>query len=245
MIVLSIETAGHIAGASLAEDTGIPVGTPIERGIRIIGEFCVQTRMNHSVKLMPMVEALFNSTGKTMEDVDFVACSEGPGSFTGLRIGAATAKSLAFAADLKIVPVSTLDALAYNIFDNHAIIAPILDARRSQVYTAFYEWRTVNKAYGLVRLSDYRAEDIHETINALVKYTRPIIFLGDGVAEYQRVIIESGINASFAPGHLLLQKSSSVAAMGIKLARQGKTVHSHEFSPFYLRKPQAEREREL
>ncbi len=97
--------------------------------------------MTHSQTILPMIDEISHKIELDLSTVDYIACSCGPGSFTGLRIGAATAKGLALGGNIDVVAVPTLDALAYNVFDTDAIICPIMDARRQQVYTAFYQWR--------------------------------------------------------------------------------------------------------
>lgn len=128
MKILALDTTGQVASVALADEE------------KLIGEYTINYKMTHSQTIMPMVDAVVKMTDFDLSTVDYIACSQGPGSFTGLRIGAATAKGLALGLNKKIVPVPTLDALAYNIFETDKIICPIMDARRSQVYTALYQW---------------------------------------------------------------------------------------------------------
>jgi tRNA threonylcarbamoyladenosine biosynthesis protein TsaB len=229
--ILAIDTTGGTVTAALAGEDAV------------IGEVFINSAQNHSITLMPMIKYLLDSAGAEVSDLTHIACASGPGSFTGLRIGAATAKAMAYAADIPIVAVPTLDALAYNIFDAQSVIGPIMDARRRQVYTAYYERDAEND--DLIRLSDYRAMDIADVLRELSGFSKPVVFLGDGAPVYKDVILNCGLGNKrvFAPLPALLQRASSVARLAVKLALEGKTTESAGFTPFYLRQSQAERER--
>jgi tRNA threonylcarbamoyladenosine biosynthesis protein TsaB len=231
--ILAIDTSGLPASVSVVEEN------------RVIGEFHVQNFQKHARTLMPMIDQLLTMLDMDISQIDLIGCASGPGSFTGLRIGAATAKALAYAADIPIAPVPTLDALAYNIFNTDSLIAPIMDARRSQVYAAFYQWRTGDlDGFGLTRLTEYWAADIAEIIQRAAAYKRSVIFLGDGVPVYQDVIRKAdNCRFAFAPAHLNWQRAASVGSLGLRLAKEGRTVRSEHFTLFYLRQSQAERER--
>jgi tRNA threonylcarbamoyladenosine biosynthesis protein TsaB len=196
-------------------------------GNTLLGEITANCKRNHSETLMPMVAELFERLEMRISDVNFIACTNGPGSFTGLRIGAATAMSLAHGADKKVIPVPTLDVLAYNLYGYAEIVVPMMDARRGQVYTAFYDG-------GITRMTDYMAISPDEALERLAEYNRPAIFLGDGVAVH-----ENRFN-NIAPPHLSLQRASSAAALGQQ--RMKDAIPHNKFELFYLRKPQAERE---
>jgi len=228
--ILAIDTSGRAVTAALASSEAL------------IGEVFINNAQNHSVTLMPMIEQLLNSAGMAVSDLTHIACASGPGSFTGLRIGAGTAKALAYALDIPIAAVPTLDALAYNVFDTRSIIVPIMDARRRQVYTAFYERNPENG--DLTRLSEYVSADIGDILRELYAYAKPAVFLGDAVPVY-RDFIENGsfdIKHLFAPMPALLQRASSVAGLAVKLVSEGKVTDCESFLPFYLRKSQAESE---
>jgi tRNA threonylcarbamoyladenosine biosynthesis protein TsaB len=233
--IFAIDTTGLTAGAAIVDET------------RVIGAFSVNHGMNHSQTLAPMMDQMLKILGVSLDEMDYIGCASGPGSFTGLRIGAATAKALAYALNKPIVGVPTLDALAYNIFDADSVIAPILDARRSQVYTAFYEWGGGVRPM-LARLTDYFAEDIDAVVQKAGGYQRKIIFLGDGATALQDKIESAAdqlaLDFAFAPASLNWQNAASVGSLGLRLAQAGKTVTSENFRPFYLRRSQAERERE-
>jgi tRNA threonylcarbamoyladenosine biosynthesis protein TsaB len=229
--ILAIDTTGKTVTAALASEDAV------------IGEVFINGDQNHSITLMPMIEYLLGGARMAVSDLTHIACSAGPGSFTGLRIGAATAKALAYAADIPIVAVPTLDALAYNISDAQSVIVPIMDARRRQVYTAYYERRP--ESDDLIRLSDYRAIDVADVLREVPAFAKPVIFLGDAVSVYRDVILNahSGGKRVCAPLPSLLQRASSVARLAVRLALEGGMTDSLDFTPFYLRQSQAERER--
>lgn len=199
-------------------------------------------KKTHSEVLMPLVNHLLTTTGISLPEVDFIACTNGPGSFTGLRIGAAAAKGLALGAGKPLIPVPTLDALAYNTGNNAApgtIIVPLLDARRGQVYTALYRY----DADVLNRITDYLAEPFSETLARLeeaVQSTRaPVIFLGDGVPVHSETIQNSGLPFFFAPLHDNRQRAAAVGARAMALAATGFYGTEADFTLLYVRKPQA------
>jgi tRNA threonylcarbamoyladenosine biosynthesis protein TsaB len=230
--VLAIDTTGKVVTAALAS------------GEALLGEVFVNSAQKTAVTLMPAIKNLLDSTYMAVSDLTHIACASGPGSFTGLRIGAATAKALADAADIPIIAVPTLDSLAYNAIDTRSIIVPIMDARKQQVYTAYYRRHRENDS--LIRLSDYMAKNVNDILQELSEFKKPIIFLGDGVSTYKDVIINNGlgINHTFAAMPLILQRASSTARLAVKLALAGKMTNSECFAPFYLRQSQAEQQRE-
>jgi tRNA threonylcarbamoyladenosine biosynthesis protein TsaB len=234
MIILSIETSGTTASVALTSPE------------KIIAEFTINNSLTHSQTLMPMVEQLLKISQTDKTQINLLACSSGPGSFTGLRIGAAAAKGLAFGLNLKIVPVSTLHALAYNISQggsrddsaNPMIIVPIMDARRNQVYTAIYD-----KSYKT--LQDPIACDIDHILNLTHKLKQktnnPAIFLGDAVRIYKDKIHQSGFKT--AAEHHLLQRAASVALIARQITH--KAISAEQFELTYIRQSQAEREAKI
>lgn len=227
MKILGIDTTGQTASAALVEDD------------KLIAEFTLNYKLTHSQTIMPMIAEIMERTETDQADIDYIACASGPGSFTGLRIGAATAKGLALSMGKPLVAVPTLDALAYNIFEAGKFICPIMDARRNQVYAAFYEWEDGK----LVRLTDYMAESIEYIIDLAEQFESEVVFLGDGVPVH-RERLEENPDFSFAPAYCNMQRAATVATLGQELARQDMAKPSDEFELIYLRKSQAERERE-
>ena len=229
MKILGIDSSGLVASAAIADEKNI------------IAEFTVNNKQTHSQTLLPMIEKVVDMSGIELEQLDAIAIAAGPGSFTGPRIGSATAKGIGLALKKPVVSVPTLEGLAYRVSVFDGIICPIMDARRNQVYTGIYKMDKGN----LVCLSEQKAVDIHEIIEELEKYDEKVIFLGDGV-EVQRETIEKEFKKEycFAPIHLSKQSAAAVAVLGDIYFNQGKAEDAAEHKPIYLRKSQAERERE-
>ncbi len=225
MNILAVEASGQVASVAVLNEACT------------VGEFTINNKINHSETLMPMLSQMLTLLGLSMADMDYIAVSSGPGSFTGLRIGGASAKALAHGSGKKIIPVPTLFALAYNVIGiNNSLIVPIMDARRGQVYTAVFE--SVNGE--LIQLVEDTAVDFNELLETIKKLNKPAIFLGDGVFVYSKQILEASFE--MAAKHLNTQRAASVAAAAFYLLEKGKAVGYNEFAPIYLRKPQAERE---
>lgn len=224
MKILAIESSAIAASVAITEDN------------KLLSCYTVNNGLTHSETLMPMIDTILKATETNINTVQYIACVSGPGSFTGLRIGAATAKGLALGLDKKIVPVPTLDALAYNVYDANSIICPIMDARRNQAYFAFYSW--VNGEFE--RISDYYCETFDVLLNMAKDFESDIIFVGDGLNVFKDKIIENGYKV--APPNCNLQNAASVASLALELIKEGNYIDSSEFEPFYVRKPQAERE---
>lgn len=162
------------------------------------------------------------------------------GSFTGLRIGSATAKGLGLALKKPLVEIPTVDALAYNLYDSRALICPIMDARRSQVYTGIYRFQE----HKLVTVEAQMAVPMAEMIEKLNARGEEVVFLGDGVPVFGKMIQENlKVPYSFAPAHVNKQRAAAVAALGGIYVKEGKVVTAMEHVPEYLRVSQAERER--
>ncbi|MBQ7246819.1 MAG: tRNA (adenosine(37)-N6)-threonylcarbamoyltransferase complex dimerization subunit type 1 TsaB [Lachnospiraceae bacterium] len=230
MRILGIESSALVASAAILE------------GEKITARYSVDHKLTHSQTLMPMIDEIMRMTGLRISDMDAVAVSGGPGSFTGLRIGGTTAKALAMAADLPIIHVPTLEAMAYNLCAYNGFICPIMDARRSEVYTGIYA-----AAGGQIRaLTDEMAVPVDE-LTAMIRgrYLSdiPVMFLGDGVPVFKERIAEAlGRHAAFAPPHLSRQDAASVAVLGALMYERGEYTGADDFSPRYLRQSQAERE---
>jgi tRNA threonylcarbamoyladenosine biosynthesis protein TsaB len=223
MKILSLDTTGLVASCAVVDDE------------RTIAEFTTNYKKTHSQTLMPMIENMAELIGLDLAELDYIACACGPGSFTGLRIVAATAKGLAHALNKKIIPIPTLDGLAYNLPYSNAPVVPIMDARRNQVYAAVYE-------QGTSMLSEYMACDINELLEYVSSISEQAVFLGDGVPVFKDVIKKYSDGFSFAPPSCNMQRAASVAALALE--RADKAVAFNDFEIIYLRKSQAERERE-
>ena len=200
----------------------------------IKGEMSFTTALTHSETIMPMVDEVLHKSGLTINDIDLFACSEGPGSFTGLRIGIGTVKGLAYGLGKKVCGISTLESLAYNISYTDMLIAPIMDARRGQVYNALYKYEDGK----LVTVCEPMALSVEELC---AEIDEKVIFVGDGVKVHKNKIAELlGDKAVFAMPQHCLQSAASVAYA----ATLKEPVNPEDLSVVYLRKPQAERERE-
>lgn len=222
MKILAIDTSALTATAAiLSEDM-------------LIGEISTTTKLTHSQTIMPMIDELLKKVSLDITDIDLFACSEGPGSFTGLRIGIGTIKGLAYGLGKPVVGVSTLEALAHNIDVTDLVICPIMDARRGQVYNGLYSYN----GNTLECITEPRALSIEELCQELTERT---IFVGDGVNVHKEKIKELlGNKAVFASPQNLLQRAGSVAYAALKK----EAVSAEDLTAVYLRKPQAERERE-
>ena len=213
--LLALESSGLVASAAIVEDDVL------------IAEYTTDFKKTHSQTLLPMVDEIVKMTETDLSTIDAVAVSAGPGSFTGLRIGAATAKGLCLALGKPIIAVPTLDALIYGAGETEKLVVPIMDARRNQVYTKIDGKST--------------AMDMHELIDLLNKTGREVLFLGDGVPVYhEQIETELKVPHTYAPAHLNRQRAASVGALALKL----KPIDADKFAPEYLRKSQAEREKE-
>lgn len=222
MKILGLDTSALTASAAIMSDSVI------------IGEVSFTNGLTHSQTVMPMVDYCLKGASLSVGDIDLFAVSSGPGSFTGLRIGIGTAKGLAYACGKMCAGVSTLKALAYNIAPTDALIVPIMDARRNQVYCAAYKY----EGDLLSELIAPSAEDIAVLCGRL---TGRAIFVGDGVRVYREQISAIMKNkALFAPPQLCLQSAASVCFAALN----EKPISPEALEAVYLRKPQAERERE-
>lgn len=230
MKLIALDSSGQVASVAVTEDDILRA------------EYTVDYKKTHSQTLLPMLSEICTMIGLDLKEVDAIAVAAGPGSFTGLRIGSATAKGIALALEKPIIEVPTLAGMAYNLFAAEGLICPIMDARRNQVYNGLYRFR----GREMETVADQRALSVAELAEELnARADSRVILLGDGVAVY-RDMLETLLKVPhiYAPANCGRQKASSVAALGAVLFAQGKTVSSGEHAPVYLRKSQAERERE-
>ena len=232
MKILSIDSSGLVASVAIMEDE------------TMIAEYTVNNKMTHSQTLLPMIDEIFSLTQTDKESIDCIAIAAGPGSFTGLRIGAATAKGLGLALNIPIIRVPTVDALAYNITGFEGLVCPMMDARRNQVNTGLY-WSLGDEFKVFKKQSAVGVSDIIADIN---KENEPVIFLGDGVP-VNKEYIEKNIATqyTFAPAHLSRQRAGAVGALAMRFADDPaypeiKKETAADFVPEYLRLSQAERE---
>ena len=228
MKILAIESSGLVASVAVTEDNVL------------LGEYTMNHKKTHSQTLLPMLDELAKMIELDLNTIDAIAVSMGPGSFTGLRIGSATAKGLGLALDKPIVPVPTVDALAYNLWGTDKYICPLMDARRQQAYTGLYTFE--NNA--LIAKVPQCVVDISEIVEEVNKAGQPVVFLGDGVPVFEEYIAEHvTVPYEYAPATCNRQRAASVASLGAVLFEKGIVEHAREHKPDYLRLSQAERER--
>lgn len=229
MKILALDSSGLVASVAVTEDDNL------------LGEYTINYKKTHSQTLLPMLNEVAKMIELDLKTVDVIAVSAGPGSFTGLRIGSATAKGLALALDKKIVSVPTVDALAYNIWNCTDVICPLMDARRQQTYTGLYTFEDGR----MQTLLPQCVVQIEEIINKVNDMGKPVVFLGDGVPVFADFIAQHcKVPYQYAPAHCNKQRAASVAALGAILYGEGKAEPAAEHKPDYLRLSQAERERQ-
>lgn len=227
MLILALDSTATVSTVALIRDG------------KILSEYTVNAGNTQSVTLLPMAEHIMKCCDVTVDDIDMFAGSAGPGSFTGVRIGAATLKGLAFKNNTPTVPVSALEALAENLVGFEGIICPAMNARRNQVYTALFR----NESGKQTRLTDDLAislDELRELIAEYKKADEKLYFTGDGY------FMVEDMTEDKTPERLRLQSAVSVAAVAERVyeAAEDKAFLPENFTPTYLRKPQAERERE-
>ena len=203
---------------------------------RLLAEYTLNNGNTHSETLLPMVESVLKSLSLKISDIDIFAVSAGPGSFTGVRIGAATLKGLAFGSERPCVEVSTLEALAYNLVGQKGLICPVMNARRSQVYTALFR----SDGQELYRLMEDSAMAISELDELLSEYGEVVAFTGDGYDVTLPALAKT--SAAHTPKRLRHQSASSVAAVALKKYTSGEYSNDRALKVNYLRPSQAERE---
>ena len=234
MRILALDSSGLVASVAVVEGGVLEAQT--------IAEYTVNYKKTHSQTLLPMLDEVARMTELDLDSIDAIAVAAGPGSFTGLRIGSATAKGLGLALDKPLIHIPTLEGLAYNLCGTDHIVCPIMDARRGQVYTGIYEFDNDR----LIVLEDQMAVGIEELGQRLHSYDRKVVFLGDGVPVFKEALIErimAGRAIAFAPAHMNRQRAAAVGALAIRYYREGKMETAAEHQPDYLRVSQAERER--
>ncbi len=225
MRVLALETA-TLAGSVALLDDG-----------RVVGETLLNISLTHSERLMAMVDRLLHDSGSSLQDLNGLAVSIGPGSFTGLRVGIATAQGLALALGLPVAPVPTLDALAWRLPFAEAPVCPVLDARRGEVYLSLYEWRGDRMA----RLWEYLALSPREAAERL---SAPVILLGDGVEACRPFLAHLGPRPWLAPAAQSIPSAAVVGQLGQALLESGGGVGADALVPLYLRPSEAELKRQ-
>ncbi len=229
MRILALDSSGLVASVAVVEDDNM------------LAEYTVNYKKTHSQTLLPMLDEIAKMINLDLNTIDAIAVAAGPGSFTGLRIGSATAKGLGLALDKPLISVPTVDGLAYNLVGHRDMICPLMDARRNQVYTGLYQF----DGNDMETILPQCAVGIEEIILKVNEVSAPIVFLGDGVAVFKDYIAEHcQVPYSFAPGHMNKQRAAAVASLALVYAKEDKLESAAEHRPDYLRLSQAERELE-
>lgn len=250
MKILGIESAGITASCAISEDD------------KLLCEYLLNHKKTHSEKLMPLVIKALEDREIELNDIDLIAISKGPGSYTGLRIGAAIAKGLvqaislsraneslkdnvntstdktAYVNDMQIAAVPTMQALAANIFDNSRYIVPILDAKSGRVYSGVYKWEKSS----LITIKEQFPADIAELVDIIQNLDAEVVLNGDGSVNY-REVLEKALNDKviFATEKYNILSASSVNLIAYQMVKENKLMSYNDFSPEYLRLSQAER----
>lgn len=237
MRILALDSSGLVASvAVVVSDNGAA-------DAQTVAEYTVNFKKTHSQTLLPMLDEVAKMIELDLHAVDAIAVAAGPGSFTGLRIGSATAKGLGLALHKPLIHIPTLEGLAYNLCGTAGMICPIMDARRGQVYTGIYR---IDSDCTLEVVEDQMAVDIEELGRRLCGYEGRITFLGDGVPVFREALVErimAGRDIGFAPANMNRQRAASVGALALQYYKAGRTETAAEHRPDYLRVSQAERER--
>lgn len=233
MKILGLDSSGLVAGVAIVEDD------------ILVAEYITNYKKTHSQTMLPMLDEIRKMIDLDLNTVDAIAIASGPGSYTGLRIGSATAKGLGFALQKPLVEVPTLEGLAWNLWGTDKLVCPIMDARRNQVYTGVYAFEKSGEGCTLCTILEGAARGISNLISWLNENGKDVIFLGDGVPVYRQVIQEElSVGYQFAPAGNNRQRAANIAVLGAKYYAEGRTVSAAEHAPVYMRKSQAEREQE-
>lgn len=225
MKILAIDTSTSVLGVSLLDDK------------KIYGEVIINLKTNHSIRLMPTIDHLFTEVNWSPQQIDLIAVAKGPGSYTGVRIGVTTAKAFAWALNIPVVGISSLEAMAFAHQNFTGPIVPVIDARRGQAYTAVYgnqnaEWGNI-ESDTIILMSDWLAK-----INQL---SEKILFIGDDVTIHQDLIIDKlGEKAQFSFPTFNIPRSSVIGLLALKKYLKGHIENLFDFGPSYLQLAEAE-----
>lgn len=220
-MLLAIDTSSLVLSCALAE------------GNKLIAEWTVQKRLTHSEQLIPHLDMMMNEAGVSKKEVNAIAVSIGPGSFTGLRIGLATAKMASYIWKVPVIGVDTLEALAYNMKGANAFILTLVDAQKGNVYTALYAayaefWKELPES----------VLSIDDAIDGAIAHGGPIVAVGECVDKYEKKLLEKGIE--LAPPHNRLTRAGSVAMVGLEKLAKGEVDDPLKLLPNYIRRSEAE-----
>ena len=232
MKILALDSSGLVASVAVLEEENC------------IAEYTINYKKTHSQTLLPMLDEVSRMIDLDLSTIDAIAVAAGPGSFTGLRIGSATAKGLGQALGKPLIGIPTVDGLAYNLYGTDKVICPLMDARRNQTYTGLYKFVKKDDTYELAVLKEQCAVALDEIIECINEMGREVIFLGDGVPVFRSQLEEKvKVAFSFAPASCNRQRAAAVGSLAFSYAKMGKMETAAQHNPDYLRLSQAERER--
>ena len=232
MKILALDSSGLVASVAVLEDDNC------------IAEYTINYKKTHSQTLLPMLDEVSRMIELDLNSIDAIAVAAGPGSFTGLRIGSATAKGLGMALNKPLIGIPTVDGLAFNLYGTDKVVCPLMDARRNQTYTGLYEFARIEERYQLTVLKEQCAVALDEIIDCINELGREVIFLGDGVPVFQAQLKEKvKVTFSFAPPSCNRQRAAAVGSLAFSYAKAERMESAASHMPEYLRLSQAERER--
>jgi len=229
MHVLAVNSATSVASVAVVNEE------------KVVSEFFLNTSKTHSERLMPLIHELLKYSDLELSNIDAFAVAIGPGSFTGLRIGLATVKGLAFFTQKPVVGISTLDGLAANLPYAGGLICPVIYSKSNEIYTAIY----INSACGLERISPYLAVSPKKLVLLLEQFDRrKITFLGDAIDMFSEDLLKKlGSGLRFAPKEHRMPKASAIGCLGIEKLKKGQIDKLEKLVPFYIRASAAEEKR--
>ena len=227
MITLAFDSVAKVASVAVSD------------GGRLLAQYNIDNGLTQSELLLPMAEDILRSLKLSFSDVELFACTTGPGSFTGVRIGVSLVKGLAFGKNIPCVGVSALEALAENLSGLSGLVVPCMDARRGQVYTALFR----SDGGEMTRLTEDSAISLTELCKMLREYDYPIYLCGDGYGVACAALDREGVKHEITPTLLIAENAYSCARLAEKKYAAGEAVSDLDIAPTYLRMPQAERER--
>ena len=232
MKILALDSSGLVASVAVLEDDNC------------IAEYTINYKKTHSQTLLPMLDEVGKMIELDLSSIDAIAVAAGPGSFTGLRIGSATAKGLGQALNKPLIGIPTVDGLAMNLYGTDKVVCPLMDARRNQTYTGLYEFIRKDNEYELSVMKEQCAVALDEIIDSVNALGREVIFLGDGVPVFKAQLEEKiTVPYSFAPASCNRQRAVAIGVLAFSYMKMGKMEKAEDHMPDYLRLSQAERER--
>lgn len=233
MRILAIDSSGLVASVAVVERRE-------DCETKVLAEYTTNFKKTHSQTLLPMIDEITTLMELNLATIDAIAIAKGPGSFTGLRIGSATAKGLGYALKKPIVEIPTVDGLAYQLYGVDGVICPMMDARRGQVYTGIYTFRN-NQFRTIVAQKATSVEDIVKELNAM---KQPVYLLGDGVdVNIAQIRQQATVPVFVVPAFASRQRAAALGCLAVQEYEAGHVVEAAEHAPDYLRLSQAERER--